>query len=216
MLTRWIRIAGPGAVKPSSTSMVVSQRTSTAPQPTPSLSGVPPCPDLSLPRPSASQSTHAASAQILDTLRANIAKQPDLQIDILGVFDTMAARFEAAKREMTAAQGLDWENNTWDFAAKHMKMKKARVEKWCGVVNSAAASGINPLTDSDVTIHEERQQAMSLVPGQNVDDFEWASSSYGWDNMQWESAIFDEILRDIHNGPAFKPLDYNSEILENM
>lgn len=186
MLSRWVRVAGPSAVRLS------SPGDPTTPwQPPPALSGVPSCPDLGLTRPPASLPTHVVSAQILNTLREKVTAQPTLQVDISGILDTMAARFEAAKKEMAAAQGVEWENHTWDFAAEHLKMKKSRIEKWCEVVTMAAGEGRSPLTDA--------HDSTSVYQGsREVDDFAWVTAGYEWDSMQWESAMFDEILQDIH------------------
>ncbi|RYP64162.1 hypothetical protein DL771_008898 [Monosporascus sp. 5C6A] len=198
MLSRWVRVAGPSAVKLSSAGSAVSQKEFTGPwQPTPALSGVPSCPDLNLPRPPASLFTQVASAQILNTLRAKVAAQPHLQVDVLGILDTMGVRFEAAKKEMAAAQGVDWENDTWDFAAEHLKMKKARVGKWCEMVAMAAGRG-SPLTDAHDSVYEKSREAIDMLPERSVDDFGWVTSGYDWDNMQWESVMFDEILQDTH------------------
>jgi hypothetical protein len=217
MLSRWVRVAGPSAVKLSSAGTAVSQKEFTVPwQPTPALSGVPSCPDLSLPRPPASLSTQVVSAQILNTLRAKVTAQPNLQVDILGILDTMGARFEAAKKEMAAAQGVDWENDTWDFAAEHLKMKKARVEKWCEMVAMAAGEGRSPLTDAHDSVYEGSREAINMLAGRSVDGFGWVTSGYDWDNMQWESAMFDEILQDIHTGAVFKPVDWNTGMLVDL
>ncbi|MCJ1391062.1 hypothetical protein MMC18_003923 [Xylographa bjoerkii] len=217
MLSRWVRVAGPGVVKLSSAGMAVSQKEFTFPwQPTPALSGVPPCPDLSLPTPPASASTQVVSAQILNTLRAKVTAQPNLQVDILGILDTMVARFKAAKKEMAAAQGVDWENDTWDFAAEHLKMKKARVEKWCEMVAMAAGEGRSPLTDAHDSVYEESREAINMSAGRSVDGLDWVTSGYDWDNMQWESAMFDEIVRDIHTGAVFKSVDWNTGMLDDL
>ncbi|KAJ8110049.1 hypothetical protein OPT61_g7004 [Boeremia exigua] len=195
MLSQWIRVAGPNAVKRPSAGSTMAQKEPTDPwQPTPALSGVPPCPDLSLPRPPASGTTQVVSAQILNAIRAQVTAQPNLQVDIFGVLDTMGARFEAAKKEMAAAQGMDWENDTWDFAAVHLKLKKVRVEKWCEIVNR----GRSMPTDAHDSTYEESSVGIGMLPGQSVDDFGWMTSAYDWDNMQWESAMFDEILQDLH------------------
>lgn len=217
MLSRWVRVAGPSAVKLSSAGTAVSQKEFTVPwQPTPALSGVPSCPDLSLPRPPASVSTQVVSAQILNTLRAKVTAQPNLQVDILGILDTMAARFEAAKKEMAAAQGVDWENDTWDFAAEHLKMKKARVEKWREMVAMAAGEGRSLLTDAHDSVYEGSREAINMLAGRSVDGFEWITSGYDGDNMQWESAMFDEIMRDIHTGANFKSIDWNTSMLVDL
>ncbi|KAH8689328.1 hypothetical protein BGW36DRAFT_70139 [Talaromyces proteolyticus] len=217
MLSRWVRVAGPSAVKLSSADTAVSQKEFTVPwQPTPALSGVPSCPDLSLPRPPASVSTQVVSAQILNTLRAKVTAQPNLQVDILGILDTMAARFEAAKKEMAAAQGVDWENDTWDFAAKHLKMKKARVEKWREMVAMAAGEGRILLTDAHESVYEGSREAINMLARRSVDGSEWLTLGYDEDNMQWESAMFDEIVRDIHTGSVYKSIDWNTGMLVDL
>ncbi|KAF2649678.1 hypothetical protein K491DRAFT_697917 [Lophiostoma macrostomum CBS 122681] len=204
MLSRWVRVAGPSAVKLSGVGTAVSQRESKVPwPPTPALSGVPSCPDLGLPRPPASLSTQLVSAQILNTLRANVIAQPNLQVDILGILDTMGSRFEAAKKEMAAAQGVDWQNDTWDYAAEHLKMKKVRVEKWCEMVAMATDEGRSVPTDADDSVHEGSGEAIDKLAGQSVDSLGWAIPGYDWDNVQWESAMFDEILQDFHTGAVF-------------
>ncbi|KFY41583.1 hypothetical protein V495_04881 [Pseudogymnoascus sp. VKM F-4514 (FW-929)] len=217
MLSRWVRVAGPSAVKLSSAGTAMSKIESPVFwQKTPALSGVPSCPDLSLPRPPASAPTQAVSTQILNTLRAMVAAQPNLQVDILGILDTMAARFEAAKKEMAAAQGVDWENDTWDFAAQHLKMKKARIEKWSETVAMAAGEGKSPLTEAHDSAYEGSREAINMLAGQSVDGLEWATSGYDWDNMQWESAMFDEIVLDIHTEAVFKSADWNTVMLDDL
>lgn len=136
---------------------------------------------------------------MLNTLRAKIAAQSNLQIDILGVLDIMAARFEAAKKEMTAAQGLEWKNDTWDLAAEHLKMKKSRIERWCDTVAVAAGGGRSSPADITSSNSEESTGTTDLLQDQGIDGFEWGNPDYDWVNMQWESVLFDEILRDIHS-----------------
>jgi hypothetical protein len=136
--------------------------------------------------------------------------QPNLQVDIFGVLDTMVTRFEAAKKEMAAAQGVDWENETWDFAAEQMKMKKAQVEKWRDVVTTVAAE---ERTDADHTINGLRGETAN-----HVEDFEWLTPGFDLENMQWESAVFDEIMQDMHTGGAvFKSsVDWTTGLLVDI
>lgn len=198
MLTRWTRVAGPIAVKFSNGGTVVSRKESTvSSKPTPALSGVASCPDLSLPRTQSSNSTQDVSAQILNTLRSQIMVQPNLQIDICGTLDIMAARFEAAREEMTAAQGVDWENDTWDLAAEHCRMKKAIIEKWHEIFATAASEGTSWPADASDRVDEGDRETLGLSTEWSVNGFEWPISGYDQDNVQWESAIFDEIMRDI-------------------
>jgi len=210
-LIRWVRVAGPSAIKPSIVSTAASQTEFAAPwQQLPALNGVPPCPDLSVQRPPVPAPAQVVSAQILNALRAQIITQPNLQVDMLGVLDTMVARFEAAKKEITAAQGLDWENETWDFAAKQMKMKKARVEKWRDAATAAAAEG---RTDVDHTISQGRGETAN-----HIEDIEWWTPGFDLENMQWESAMFDEIMQDMHTGGAvFKSsVDWSTGLLVDI
>jgi hypothetical protein len=189
MLTRWIRVAGPSAVKLSNTGAAV-----VPPECIPALSGVPSCPDLSLPMSPASPAQN--SAQILSLLRANVTAQEELRIDVLSILDTMAARFEAAKEEITAAQGLGWENDTWDLAADHLRMKKARIEKWCEV--TAVGEGRSPLADAHNDSYEGSRAVVNMLPARSVYDLGWVTPDYDWNTIQWESAMFDEFLQDIH------------------
>lgn len=193
MLSRWARTAGPDSIKLSSAGLATGHLRSP-----PALSGVPGCPDLGLPKSPASPSAHVVSAQILNALRANIAAQLHLQVDVLSILDAMAARFQATKREMVAAQGVDWENDTWDFAAEHTKLKKARIEKWCEMIVQAASRGGLSTIDADDNVREGSRDAVDKLPEWSVDDFGYMTSGLDWDNMQWESFMFDEILRDIH------------------
>jgi hypothetical protein len=195
MLTRWVRVAGPSVVQLCSGRTAASQTDFVV---SCAFSGVPPCPDLDSPRPPASLSTQVLSAQILTTLRTKVATERDLQIDVLGVLDAMGARFEAAKKEMRAAQGLEWENNTWEFAAQHVKMKKGRIEKWCEMIAIAESERRAPLTDLHDSRNESSRETTEFLPGRIHDNLEWVLSDYDWDNMQWESAMFDNILEDIH------------------
>jgi hypothetical protein len=201
MLSRWVRITGSSAVTLFGTgSSEVQNRRPRALGPTPALSGVPPCPDLGLARPPASSAAQVVSAQILSTLRTGVTAQPNLQINVCAILDTMAARFEAAKEEMTAAQGAEWENDTWGLAAEHLRLKKAKVEKWCEVVAIGGGGTRSTLTDVHDSIRGQDRETMNISTGPSVDGFEWLTPGYDHDDVQWESAMFDEILRDIHPG----------------
>lgn len=182
MLTRWVKVAGTTAIKLCNPGSAILPE-----QSTPALSGVPSCPDLSLPKlpPAASGSTQI-SAQILKRLRKNIATQPELQVDVLGVLDKMITRFEAAKTEMSAAQGLVWENDIWDVAAEHARLKKSRIERWCETIAMVAGDVENLVADANDSYDRGREATDIPTPG------------YDWDNLQWESVMFDEFLQDIH------------------
>jgi len=76
------------------------------------------------------------------TLKAQILTQPELQIDVLGVLEAMALRLESATKEITAAQGGVWINVLWERAAKRLKMKRTKFEKWSEIVTIVGGEGI--------------------------------------------------------------------------
>ena len=218
MLSRWARVAGPSAVRISSAGTVAPRKeASIPPQPVPAFSGVPACPDLSLPQPPVSPSGAAISAQILDMLRAKVMAQPGLQVDILGIADAIVVRFEAAKKEMAAAQGGVWENDTWDFAAEHIKIKKLRVEKWCEIVATVVGRRRNRLIDASNGVDEGSEGTMNMLEGQSIDCLDWLVPSNDQENRYWESDMFDEIMRDIHTGVLLETSgDWGTDVLDDM
>jgi hypothetical protein len=201
MLSRWVRVAGPSAVRLSCAGNTALLKDATIPrQPIPAFSGVPACPDLSLPQRSVSASISAVSAQALNTLRAQVLAQPGLHVDIFGILDAMVVRFEAAKKEMAASQGVVWENDTWDLAAEQIKMKKVRVQKWCETIAIVAGEGRNRLTDTSNVVGEGGGETTNMLGGQGIGDLEWLVSNSDQDNRQWEIDLFDEMMGDIHTG----------------
>ncbi|KIW22422.1 uncharacterized protein PV07_12309 [Cladophialophora immunda] len=186
-LVEWVRLCGPAAVRFSSTgtagASLSRKEATTLLQPLPSFIGVPPCPELVAPQPPASASDSSCYAQtILNLLRSEVFAQPQLRVDALGIAEAMAGRFESAKNEMAAAHGGVWENDLWDAAAQQMRMKKARVEKWC---ESAGAAGIDG---------ENQPLAIPLDHGEATPAW-WSSdkseSHGGQDHWQWASDAFD-------------------------
>ncbi|KAH8886309.1 hypothetical protein GQ53DRAFT_750801 [Thozetella sp. PMI_491] len=191
-LVQWARLCGPTVVKFSSTSTASppsSRKETTTPlQPLPEFIGVPSCPELVVPRPASSASDSSCSAQAtLDMLRAKVFTEPELRVDVLGIAEVMAIRCKAAKKEMAAAQGGVWENDTWDAAAQQMWMKKTRVEKWCEL---AAVAGIDK---------DNEPLVLSLDHGEATDVPVWwrserpESTQDGLNNWQWPSDVFDEM-----------------------
>jgi hypothetical protein len=218
MLSSWARVAGPSVVRLSSARTTAPQKEASTPrQLVPAFSGFPECPDLSLPQPPASSSAPAISVQTLNTLRAQVLAQPGLQVDIFGIVDAMVVRFEAAKKEMAAAQGGVWENDTWDLAAEHIKMKKLRVEKWCEIVEIVTDKGRNRLTNASNGVDEGSGGTLSMLGGRSIDCLDWLVSSNDQENRHWESDLFDDIMRDIHPGVLLDTSDdWNTGVLNDM
>jgi hypothetical protein len=181
LLARWSKIAGPGAFDLAGLSATASPWKGDA---TPAFSGVRPCPDLSAPQPPATEAcAPAVSAQTLNTLRAQVLAEPGLRLDVFGILDAMAVRFEAAQKEMTIAQGRAWDNDMWDLAAKQVRMKKSKIEKWCRIV-AAASSGEGRTRAADAANVLESS-------GETVD-----MSA----DKQWEIDLFDGIMLDMDLG----------------
>jgi hypothetical protein len=218
MLSRWVRVAGPSAVKVSSSRTTARLKETTIPlKSVPAFSGVPECPDLSLPQPPALPSTSAISTQALSTIRAQVLAKENLQVDIFSIVDAMVIRLEATKKEMAAAQGGVWKNNIWDLAAEHIKMKKLKVEKWCEVVAMVAGKERIRLTNASNTVDEESGWTTNALGGQSIDCFDWLVSCNDQQNTHWESDLFDEIMMDIHTGgPPDTSGDWGTGVLDDM
>lgn len=204
MLSCWARVAGPSAVRLSSAASSKKEMTTATPPPRlvpPAFSGVPECPDLSVPQPQqpSTSAISAISSQTLNTIRPQILAQPSLQIDIFGIIDAMAIRCEAASKEMAAATGGVWENDTWDLAAEHLKVKRVRLEKWCEIVAIVAASNGERLVDDLNSVNEESGRVLSMLGGRaSCNYFDWPVSGNEQGYMHWENELFDELMRDIH------------------
>lgn len=63
------------------------------------------------------------------------------EILVLNALETFAARFEAAREEIGAAHGQEWENNLLDLIAKTLRVKRARIENWSKVLVAATTDG---------------------------------------------------------------------------
>lgn len=129
----------------------------------------------------------------------------------------MVIRCEAAKKEMAAAQGVVWENDTWDLAAEHLKMKRLRLEKWCEIVAIVASKERLRSVDASSSINEESGRILNMPGGPTINYFDWPVSSNDPGNIHWESDLFDEIMKDIHpEGLLDTPGDWGTGILDNM
>ncbi|KAJ5833247.1 hypothetical protein N7474_001558 [Penicillium riverlandense] len=60
---------------------------------------------------------------------------------VLNALESFASRFAAARVEIGAAHGREWENNRLDLIAKTLRVKKARIEKWSNVLLAAMNGG---------------------------------------------------------------------------
>uniref|UniRef100_A0A8H7N071 Zn(2)-C6 fungal-type domain-containing protein n=1 Tax=Bionectria ochroleuca TaxID=29856 RepID=A0A8H7N071_BIOOC len=190
--------AGPNTIRRPD-SGVNRSRGSTAPkQALPAMSGIPECPELSSIEPPVSHSSVTMLTQPLDSLKAKVLEQADLRIDVFGLLDSMTVRFESASKEMEAAQGGTWNNNTWDVAADHIRIKKAKIEKWCEITAAVGNEGrvgqsnqVNGVVEAPGEIRDR-----DMAAEWRMDGFEWHVPGDGQENGQWEAELFDEIMMD--------------------
>lgn len=60
---------------------------------------------------------------------------------VLNALETFATRFEAARLEIGAAHGQEWENDLLDQIANTLRVKKTRIVKWSQVLRTAIDDG---------------------------------------------------------------------------
>ena len=160
-LVQWARLVGPSVVSlantasyhptsssstPSSTSTSTSASSAASggniPYPRfPTFMGLTSCPSLEVTaRPTIISGEVAVAAQAaIDMIRAAVYAQPALRLDILGNADTLIVRFESAQKEIAAAQGGVWKNDTWNAAGDQMRNKKYKIQQWIEIASSAGA-----------------------------------------------------------------------------
>ncbi|ERS97131.1 hypothetical protein HMPREF1624_06461 [Sporothrix schenckii ATCC 58251] len=210
-LVLWARLAGPSAVRLSSTSFVScpllastaslsSGSTATTPSGSgsspasepyvprrrfPAFMGIPSCPTLDIPkRPTDLSDTVTVAAQAsIDMIRAAVYERQDLRLDVLGIAAAMAARCESAQVEITAAQGGEWKNDTWDAAGDQMRIKRSKIEEW---VESATAAGV----DEDVPLTFGPMPGELSQDGHNSTNWKWPSDlAYGPTNLDFGTLL---------------------------
>lgn len=189
-LVQWARLAGPSAVRLSSTSAACcpllastaslsSGSTPSSPSTSspssapyearprfPTFMGIPSCPSLDVPkRPTAVSDAVTVAAQAsIDMLRAAVYAQPDLRLDVLGISAALVARFESAKVEITAAQGGVWKNDTWDAAGDQLRMKRFKIEEWLEMASTAGVDMENVPLTFEPSLGQQQQNSWKWPP----------------------------------------------------
>lgn len=143
MLSRWAKLSGPDpghipATAPSSE--IQNVRTSVTPSPAQEIMYQHPDP---------------AVPAAVSVIKTHFLAQPDLQIDILGILQAMAVRFEGARRDVASQQGVEWENNMWELAARKIHLTRLKLERWADIVASIGGETLlgkrNGVSDDAVT-----------------------------------------------------------------
>ena len=61
--------------------------------------------------------------------------------DVVHARELIAARFGAAREEISAAHGKVWENDLLDLVARTLRVKKTRIEKWSKILMATVDRG---------------------------------------------------------------------------
>ncbi|XXH06176.1 hypothetical protein Hte_012622 [Hypoxylon texense] len=155
-------------------------------------------------------------------IRSHLLSQPELQIDVPVILQTMAARFEQA-REVSAKQsgGVVWENDIWDLAARKIKGTRSKLERWAELVAAAGAESRRPesSTDAGAAAGEPDPASSHGVEGswpmesQNMDV---CVNENGWSSDNpWGNDFFDVLSLDqnfFFDGPG----DYGTAVLNSL
>ncbi|CAK7213622.1 hypothetical protein SCUCBS95973_001861 [Sporothrix curviconia] len=183
--------SSPCPINGSSTS--ASSTSAHVPRPRfPTFMGIPSCPTMEVsPRPTIVSGEVAVAAQAaLDMIRAVVYTQPELRLDVLGMAEAMTVRFESAQKEIAAAQGGVWKNDTWDAAGDQMRIKKFKIERWVEIASRAGADMDSVPLDFGPLPAELQQQSLKwptgLPEGTDLDFGTLLDASNDW-NTDWNA-----------------------------
>ncbi|CAK7227030.1 hypothetical protein SBRCBS47491_006431 [Sporothrix bragantina] len=177
---------------PSNASTSASSTSAYVPRPRyPAFMGIPSCPTLDVSsRPTIISGEMAVAAQAaLDMIRAAVYTQPELRLDTLGIADAMVVRFESAQKEIAAAQGGVWKNDTWNAAGDQMRIKKFKIEQWIEIASKAGADidsvplNFGPLAGE---LYQEFKWPTELPEGIELEFSTLLDSSNDW-NTDWNA-----------------------------
>ncbi|CZS98364.1 uncharacterized protein RAG0_07144 [Rhynchosporium agropyri] len=141
------------------------------------------------------------------------------RIDVLHFLNATATRFEAAKSEMSAAQGGVWKNGIWDVAAKKLRMKTIRIEKWWGEVEKAGGEGMFRFIEDDPGVSDgvaDDGFGTEYCGNEIAAGFEesFGFGAVGGGEWLWAGDLFDGV--DVSQGVLFdgppRYLDFTAEV----
>lgn len=147
MLARWSKLSSP---ERNFTPASASLQGQTQPQPqTQIVRNDPACGGAAMmPVPSlnSAREMDPAIPAAVRTIRSHLLSQPELQIDVPGILQAMASRFEHAREtsEKHDRHGEEWENDIWDMAAKKINGTRLKLERWAQLVAAAGGEGRRP------------------------------------------------------------------------
>ncbi|KAI1454870.1 hypothetical protein F4805DRAFT_438223 [Annulohypoxylon moriforme] len=157
-------------------------------------------------------------------IRTHLLSQPELHIDVPGILQAMASRFEQAQAASQKQGDVPWENDTWDMAAKKIKGTRLKLERWAELVaaadnerrkpGSSIGAGVDRVRDPNVSQGMEGNWSMESAgldtDGQPQPPYEEWSPGMSWANDFFEGLGMDQNF--FFEGPV----DYGTSIMTNF
>ncbi|XDG08922.1 hypothetical protein ABKA04_008537 [Annulohypoxylon sp. FPYF3050] len=165
-------------------------------------------------------------------IRTHLLSQPELHIDVPGILQAMASRFEMAQAASQRLGGGEkpWENDTWDMAAKKIKGTRLKLERWAELVAAADSERRKPGSSAGVGGSGAGAgaggQELNAGQGQGMDG-NWNMDASGvnidgqpayeeWSpGISWANDFFEGLGMD-QNFFFEGPVDYGTSIMTNF
>ncbi|KAI0879816.1 uncharacterized protein GGS22DRAFT_176700 [Annulohypoxylon maeteangense] len=154
-------------------------------------------------------------------IRTHLLSQPELHIDVPGILQAMASRFEQAQAASQKQGGLPWENDTWEMAAKKIKGTRLKLERWAELVAAADSERRKPGSSTGAGVNG----GQDLNAGQGMDgnwnmestvDVDGQPPYEEWSpRMSWANDFFEGLGMD-QNFFFEGPVDYGASIMTNF
>ncbi|KAI1374342.1 hypothetical protein F4677DRAFT_177188 [Hypoxylon crocopeplum] len=143
MLARWSKLSSPGSTfTPNSAAHTPANFV----RDDPGCSGMATGPALG------TKEIDPAIPAALRAIKSYLLSQPELQIDVPGILQAMATRFEQA-RELSEKRGdVAWDNDLWDMAARKIKGTRSKLERWAELVAAAGSESRKPEPSADANV----------------------------------------------------------------
>ncbi|KAI2467105.1 hypothetical protein F4781DRAFT_327724 [Annulohypoxylon bovei var. microspora] len=216
MLARWSKLSSPDrSFRPASDAAAPSQMVRN--DPGCSGAALVPVPALR------AKDIDPAISSAVHVIRTHLLSQPELHIDVPGVLQAMAARFEQAQAASQKQGGVAWENDTWDMAAKKIKGTCLKLERWAELVAAADSERRRPGPPAGASVGG----GQDLNAGQGMEG-NWSMASLGMDvgggqpsceewspGVSWANDFFDGLGMD-QNFFFEGPMDYGASIMPNF
>lgn len=110
---------------------------------------------------------------------------------VLNALETFAVRFEAARGEIGAAHGREWENDLLDQIAKTLRVKRARIVRWSKVLRAAMNDG----SSGDGLPQGQDWPAFGSVEGQESNT-EARKDAAEWPFEQLDRSLLDDNYQE--------------------